>query len=90
MKQWVKKMGGLVFASLLTFMLNGKAYADTEAPAADPPAEISEPAAADAPAAVDAPAVVDAPAAAAPAAAPRPTASQRLPVPILSVKLTAP
>ena len=61
MKAWIKKCGGVFFASLLTFMLNGKAYADTETPAAENPTEISEPAAVDTPAAVDAPAAVDVP-----------------------------
>ena len=32
MKSWMNKLGGVLLASLLTVMLNGKAYADLEAP----------------------------------------------------------
>ena len=46
MKSWIKKCGGVVFASLLTFMLSGKAYAAAETSDAEIPAEAFEPVAA--------------------------------------------
>ena len=44
MKDWVKKAGGVLFAALLTVMLNGKAYAEDEAQPQDVTVEIPEPA----------------------------------------------
>ena len=46
MKAWMNKLGGVLLASLLTVMLNGKAYANDEVPSEPPATEISEPAAA--------------------------------------------
>ena len=45
MKQWVRKCGGVLFASLLTVLLNGKAYADSELQLQEAPTKIVEPAA---------------------------------------------
>ena len=43
MKDWVKKAGGVLFAALLTVMLNGKAYAEDETQPQDVAVEIPEP-----------------------------------------------
>ena len=47
MKQWVRKCGGMLFASLLTVLLNGKAYADSEPQPQEAPTKIVEPASGD-------------------------------------------
>ena len=40
MKSWIKQCGGVMFASLLTFILSGKAYAAVETSDAEIPAEV--------------------------------------------------
>ena len=65
MKAWMNKLGGVLLASLLTVMLNGKAYADLEPAPEELKTEIAEPG--EAPAAEPTvAAVAEAPAAAAP------------------------
>ncbi len=54
MKAWMNKLGGVLLASLLTGMLNGKAYATDELPSEPPATEISEPLAAPMPEALEA------------------------------------
>ena len=42
MKAWINKLGGVILASLLTVMLNGKAYADLDSAPEEPRTEIVE------------------------------------------------
>ena len=44
MKTWINKLGSVLFASLLTLMLNGKAFAETDSVGEEPGVEIIEPA----------------------------------------------
>ena len=81
MKAWMNKLGGVLLASLLTVMLNGKAYANDEVPSEPPATEISEPAAAP----VSEPAPVEAPVASESAPVAAPVAESQVAFPVVEV-----
>ena len=81
MKAWMNKLGGVLLASLLTVMLNGKAYANDEVPSEPPATEISEPAAAP----VSEPAAVEAPVASESAPVAAPVAESQVAFPVVEV-----